>query len=612
MYARANKPDTPLANKLRYSGLKQSPIMLRSTEWSNTANPVKIVDIFKRMLGKLYVAPQVFPRERATKFLDSISFPEVTETHRANLEAEISVPEVLKTIKSFKASKALGPDGFSNLYYKKYAAELAPHLARMFNSLKEKSTLNQTSLEAFISMILKPDKDHLNPQNYRPISLLNVDLKILGKVLVSRINEFLGTLIEKDQVGFVPNRQDSDNIRRVAYLIKLAQQREIHSLLLSLDMQNAFDSLSWDYVPCPSEMGIWKPLSNMDTVHLLVSISKSSVHEDSSSKLSRLSLLHECVRKIGNHVQQYLLVAVAVLFMMWQHFKTLLSLWCRMPYQEHFKNGRNMSVNAEVDLLAYCFKKWRGEALNVTQMRKAYEDCYCNHHIRALRIVKPDNYSVFRAVMSQVFSQGVPFPGWMKEKDILKLPEKLLYSQGCNWIQQFSFGPEKYTGLKVYAKLRSCLEVFKNQWSEFYNCKDKVERNRMFKVVFSDNATEHKLYEALKFIMLYLVIEAYENLKTEQLVQSFFHLLFSRDTSADPLSYMMNHLNSVGDTTGLEQGEICIIGYALEVKIKIFRLPKINTEDFEMFYPEDYKREWHEISLMTDDDQHYNIPLAAK
>lgn len=61
------------------------------------------------------------------------------------------------------------------------------------------------------------------------------------------------------------------------------------------------------------------------------------------------------------------------------------------------------------------------------------------------------------------------------------------------------------------------------------------------------------MYEALKFIMLYLVIEAHENLRTEKQIPNFFHFLFSRDTSANPLSYMMNHLNMVGDTIGLEQ-----------------------------------------------------------
>ncbi|KAG8571997.1 hypothetical protein GDO81_011872 [Engystomops pustulosus] len=298
--------------------------------------------------------------------------------------------------------------------------------------------------------------------------------------------------------------------------------------------------------------------------------------------------------------------------MMWQHFKAFISLWCSISCQGHFKNKRNLSVNAEVDMLSYCSKKWKGEALNAKQMRKAYEDVYWKHNIKTLQAVKEDNYCMLRAVMFQVFNQAIPFPGWMKEKDILKLPEKLLYSQGCNWIQQFSFGPEKYAGSKVYQKLRSCLELFKNEWVYFCASKEQMERNKMCRSFFSDDTRQNKVYEALKFIMLYLVIEAHENLKDEEQIPSFFHLLFSQDTCADPLSYMMNHLNMVGDTIGLEKGELCLVGYALELKIKVLHLTKYNTRNFEMIYPADHKREWHEITLMTDDNRYYNIPVIVK
>lgn len=72
-------------------------------------------------------------------------------------------------------------------------------------------------------------------------------------------------------------------------------------------------------------------------------------------------------------------------------------------------------------------------------------------------------------------------------------------------------------------------------------------------MLFSDAILEYKLYEALKFIMLYQVTEVYEQMKANKTIPSLFRLLFSRESSADPLSFMMNHLNSIGDTSGLEQ-----------------------------------------------------------
>lgn len=76
----------------------------------------------------------------------------------------------------------------------------------------------------------------------------------------------------------------------------------------------------------------------------------------------------------------------------------------------------------------------------------------------------------------------------------------------------------------------------------------------MCNALFSDESKEHKLYEAIKFIMLYEVVEAYEQMKNrDEPLPRLFSLLFARDTSSDPLSFMMNHLNAIGDSGCLDQ-----------------------------------------------------------
>ncbi|KAL8182725.1 UNVERIFIED_CONTAM: hypothetical protein K2H54_062465 [Gekko kuhli] len=197
----------------------------------------------------------------------------------------------------------------------------------------------------------------------------------------------------------------------------------------------------------------------------------------------------------------------------------------------------------------------------------------------------------------------------MKAIDVLKLPEKLLYSQGCNWIQQYSFGPERYASSNTLGKLRKCIDTLKNQWMEISSIKDPYERGNLCRALFGDENVEHQMYEAVKFIMLYQVIEAYECLNNKERIPGFFHLLFMRDTSLDPLSYMINHLNSVGDKRGLDQVDLFLLGYSLEVKIIVYRLSKFNSKDFKVNYMEAYQRDWHEVSLLTEDDQHYHIPV---
>ncbi|KAM6457851.1 inactive ubiquitin thioesterase OTULINL isoform 2-T5 [Liasis olivaceus] len=282
---------------------------------------------------------------------------------------------------------------------------------------------------------------------------------------------------------------------------------------------------------------------------------------------------------------------------------------CSRYLQRIFTNNR--SVWGETDLLAFCAKEWKEETEQAKQMRETYKTLFWRYHVKYIRQVSGDKYCLLRAVLFQIFSQGLPLPSWTKATDILKLPEKLLYSQGCNWIQQYSFGPQQYTGSNTLGKLRKCIEALKGQWMEISGIKDQSQRQHLCNAIFTDGSMEHKFYEAIKFIMLYQVIEAYECLASNQeCIPSFFSDLFRRDTSLDPLSYMMNHLNSIGDRRGLDQIDLFLLGHSLEIKIIVYRLYKINSEDFLETYTEDYQRDWHEVLLLTEDDRHYHIPVV--
>lgn len=78
------------------------------------------------------------------------------------------------------------------------------HLLKVFNAAKESQTVSMTN--ANIVLLLKPGKEPLDPSSYRPISLLQVDIKILAKVLTMRLNKAISSIIHLDQSGFKPER----------------------------------------------------------------------------------------------------------------------------------------------------------------------------------------------------------------------------------------------------------------------------------------------------------------------------------------------------------------------------------------------------------------------
>lgn len=174
-----------------------------------------------KFLSSLYAKTGPFPPDQAELFFCVLNIPTFPDGARNALNASTSEAKVLQAIEPLKPSKAAGPDGFLGLYYKTFSALLVPHLANYFNTLKQGSMPSPDALRAHISMIPKTPEDTSEPQAFRPISLLNNELKILGKILSTPINKYMCHLVHRDQVGFVPGRQA--DVRKVVHLIHLKQ-----------------------------------------------------------------------------------------------------------------------------------------------------------------------------------------------------------------------------------------------------------------------------------------------------------------------------------------------------------------------------------------------------
>ena len=170
----------------------------------------------------------------------------------------ITGTEIEAVIKNLQNNKIPGPGCFPGKCYQIFREELMPILLKLFQKIAEEGTLPNSFYEATITLIPKPDKDHIQKENYRPISLLIIDAKILNQILANRIQQQIKKLIHHDQVGFIIGMQAFFNIcKSINVIYHINKLKDKNHRIISIDAEKAFDKIQHPFmIKTLQKMGI--------------------------------------------------------------------------------------------------------------------------------------------------------------------------------------------------------------------------------------------------------------------------------------------------------------------------------------------------------------------
>ena len=147
--------------------------------------------------------------EEMDKFLEMHNVSRLNQEEITNMSRPKTSTEIETVIKNLPTNKRPGPDGFAGEFYQTFTEDLTLILLKLFQNIAEGRTLPNSFYEANTMLVPKPDKDVTKNENYRPISLMNIDAKILNKILANRIQQHIKRIIQHDQRGLSQEYKDS-------------------------------------------------------------------------------------------------------------------------------------------------------------------------------------------------------------------------------------------------------------------------------------------------------------------------------------------------------------------------------------------------------------------
>ena len=172
----------------------------------------------------------------------------VKDSDKELLDKPITEEEISNSIYSMSNNKTPGVDGLPIEIYKMFYGKIKHILYNAITYVVQKQMLHQSARRGILILIPKKNRPPEKLQNWRPLTMMSADQKILAKVLATRIKPILNYLIGSHQTGYLEGKFIGLNIRRLMDLLHYVEQENIEAILISVDFYKCFDTLEFQAI----------------------------------------------------------------------------------------------------------------------------------------------------------------------------------------------------------------------------------------------------------------------------------------------------------------------------------------------------------------------------
>ena len=197
---------------------------------------------------ELYSTEMTFSHTDYDEFIQDLKITRFLKDVHEKCEGLLTFEECKKSLETFLNGKSPGEDGFTAEFYVFFFELLGHDLVASLNAAYELGELSISQQRGIITLLPKEDGSLLELSNWRPITLLNIDYKIVSKAIAKRLEAVLPTIVHTDKTGFIKGQYIGENIRLINDVMEYTKIENKGGILTSLDFKKAFDSLEWPLI----------------------------------------------------------------------------------------------------------------------------------------------------------------------------------------------------------------------------------------------------------------------------------------------------------------------------------------------------------------------------